>query len=312
MSRGLQGRVSYELGSHSFCPCLSASGPQGSAVGPFHLPLFDLLNHSSHEAQRCTTLARANDGDAFEMRAKRDLSVGEEALWSYGSHGAAELLRTYGFVESSRNPYSTVMLTREEVAAAAVANSASLKKQPGDAKTAEARIQALEKAGRLPVVFTVRSDGDGNVTKVPEALLTAVQVLVMSKEEFGEWLAAGSIALGEGFLDEESLGSVVGCLLKISDSCLQRYPSAKAFSSGSSSHSSLGLMCKALKEEERQLILEFKKAVFLLAVAEEDVGEEGEEEELLEEEEEEVEEDEEDEEPAQDTRQAKKRRIDLA
>ena len=44
----------------------------------------------------------------------------------------------------------------------------------------------------------------------------------MSKELYSEWLAAGSIALGEAFLDDEHLPLVVGSLLAICAGCSQR------------------------------------------------------------------------------------------
>ena len=47
----------------------------------------------------CTYCRVDGDGDAvdaLEMRAERDVAAGEEVLHSYGTHGAAELLRTYG------------------------------------------------------------------------------------------------------------------------------------------------------------------------------------------------------------------------
>ena len=106
MSRTVQGRVSYEHGSPSLWPYLGADGPATSAhtssSGPFMLPLFDILNHSSCTADLGTVLRGASDdlrtvlhgpaedtvGDpslrAYELRAERAISAGEELLHSYG------------------------------------------------------------------------------------------------------------------------------------------------------------------------------------------------------------------------------------
>ena len=99
LSHAVQGRVAYEHGPGGLWPYLRADGPSpvlpGGSAGPFLLPLFDQLNHSSDSADLCTRLtrageqqSRADDADAsgarghFEMRAERDIEQGEEILHS--------------------------------------------------------------------------------------------------------------------------------------------------------------------------------------------------------------------------------------
>jgi SET domain len=66
-------------------------------VGPFLLPMIDLLNHN--EANKATTLQRDGDTGDFYMKAERDIAGGEEVMHSYGQQlCAAQLLQTFGFV----------------------------------------------------------------------------------------------------------------------------------------------------------------------------------------------------------------------
>lgn len=62
------------------------------ALGPFMIPLVDMLNHSL--AKKCTTLQR--EGDYFVMRAERDIEEGEQLFTTYGDLSNAQLLHTYG------------------------------------------------------------------------------------------------------------------------------------------------------------------------------------------------------------------------
>ena len=106
------------------CACVSTRGfhlkenngdlstPDNAYSGPFLLPFIDLLNHSSNQKDKCTTLKRrtvtpgqsnnviAQDG--FFMTAERDVKKGEEILHSYGNGlTSGQLLQTFGFVERS-------------------------------------------------------------------------------------------------------------------------------------------------------------------------------------------------------------------
>lgn len=279
VSRGLQGRLSYELGRAIFWPCLHANGPPGSDVGPFLLPIMDLLNHTSEAALVCTTLARMDKGgNAFQMHASRDIAAGEEVLISYGEHGTAELLRTYGFTESSR--HTTMIVTQEEVVAAFLAMGSLVPRLSCDLQTASKRMDALVKAGCLPVVFMLRGGTGAGLSSamIPEQLLTAVQVLIMTAEEFAGWLDAGSIPLGKGFLDEGSLPGVMGCLLKVVEHRLRRYPAEEALCGvvDTSGNSAAAVMGRTLREEEGHVLRAFKKAVLMLGCSTSD--EEGEEE----------------------------------
>jgi SET domain len=66
-------------------------------VGPFMLPMIDLLNHN--ESKKATTLQRDGDTGDFYMKAEIDIAGGEEVMHSYGHQlCAAQLLQTFGFV----------------------------------------------------------------------------------------------------------------------------------------------------------------------------------------------------------------------
>jgi len=80
-----------------------------------------------------------------------------------------QLLRTYGFVETS--PYTSTLLTVKQVVAAA---SVFLCSQGGKALKEQAvteRLNALRKAGRLPI-----GDLFQLATTIPTSLLTLIQV----------------------------------------------------------------------------------------------------------------------------------------
>lgn len=260
ISRALQGRLSFEQGGASLWPYLGADGPETSlqnGAGMFLLPLFDLINHSTENKDRCTTLTRVDgdkDGsDAFEMRAHRDLAANEEVLHSYGPHGAAELLRTYGFIETS--PHTRIILSVDQVVAAATGFLAREGTQPLEEHAAQMRLDALRKAGQLPVgdIFQVGMT-------VPPALLTLVQVLVMGDNEVRAWVDAGSIQLGEDWLDEESVSDVIGTLLELVE-VMTPVPQKKG--AGGQAE----VLGAALREEEARVVREFKRGVLMMVMS---------------------------------------------
>ena len=233
-SRGFRGRVSYEIG-HLF-PYLAADGPPSREDGPYMLPLVDLVNHTSDPSQLTTVLAKVGgegraigggDDDAacccFEMRAARDLQAGEEVLHSYGAHDAADLVRTYGFCDDTAPAFAwSANISREELVRAA-----GRAPRPSTQSLAAAAAQ-LFKQDWVPPIFTLRSgsggDGVGDELALPKYLLSSVQVLSFGEEEFAAWVEAGCIPLGEGYLDDDSISTVVACLTEVASVGLQRYP----------------------------------------------------------------------------------------
>ena len=133
---------------------------------------------------------------------------------AHSRQGSAELLRTYGFVESS--PHTRVAITLDELISTATRPCATRGRggrAPLSALRARHRAAALERAGLLPAggIFQV-----GAAAEVDPALLTAAQVLAMTGAEFDEWAAeGGGIALGPEFLDDEHLPDVAACLLGV-------------------------------------------------------------------------------------------------
>ena len=300
MSRALLGRISYEQGEARLWPYLRADGPP-TAANILMLPLFDLLNTSSHAAHRCAVLTQVGgDLPAIEVRATRDVAAGEEVLIPYGQHHAAELLRTYGIAEplSSCTPLVVLELEVAEVIEAARSSMA----RAGSALTAaraQARREMLARAGKLPVCFTLTSEA-----LLPAPLLTCVHMLVMDDDDADEWVEAGGPWLGPAFLDEESLPLVAGALLSLADTRLKGLAPPRE---ANEADGDAVAMARSLVARERRLLdTEFKRAVLELACAEEGEEEEDDEEDN-EEEEGEEDDDEEDEQDDEDDEPSKKR-----
>ena len=156
---------------------------------------------------------------------------------------------------------------------AATRASLAARRASSRADDAAARFDALESAGRLPLCFTVCLPSTPEAACVPPLLLTAVQVLLMDGEELAEWRAAGCIALGEDFLDDDHLPHVVGALLELAETRLRRYPTAAdgADDADADAAGREARMAQALREAERQPLLGgFKRAVLALECAADD------------------------------------------
>ena len=256
VSRALQGRLNYELNTGNLWPYLGTDGPPTATTrhgenGMFLLPLFDLINHSTDAKERCTTLSVCEDGSGWEMHTHRAVRKGEEILQGYGQHGGAELLRNYGFVE--RSDLTKVLVTVEQV----------LEANPGcDA----GRVEKMREAGILPIgdLYQLGSEPTTN-------LITAIQVLVMSEEEYEVWIEVDCIMMGAEYLEEENTSDVVKGLLRLADGMSERIGVGEGLG---------GL----LKDEERRVVRDFKKNCVELAWGGEG-GDEGEEDEEEEEEE---------------------------
>ena len=75
--------------------------PTAKYLGPFLLPVIDLLNHTV--TNKATTLQRDEATKAFFMVAERDMASGEEICHSYGEKlTAAQILQTFGFIPESK------------------------------------------------------------------------------------------------------------------------------------------------------------------------------------------------------------------
>ena len=74
----------------------SSTATAGPYLGPFLLPVMDLLNHSDSPKHKVTTFQRDGQTKDFYMMAERDIEEGEEILHSYGDKlTAAQLLLTF-------------------------------------------------------------------------------------------------------------------------------------------------------------------------------------------------------------------------
>ena len=295
-SRALLGRVNYEVGAAQLWPYLRVDGPP-TADKLIMLPVFDLLNTSSYAAEICAVLSQTEGGGAgggaIEIRSTRAISAGEEILITYGSHNSAELLRTYGIVETIPNmeavvPRAPVRIDfgRAEVVSAVRTDLARAGKVL-TAATADGRCAMLEQANRLPVCFTVAAAASTAAANLlPVSLLTLVQLLLMDEEEVAEWREAGCIMLGVDFLDEESLPHVIGSLLTLADSRLRCLPESRVEEANGTQHGDRGdpaAMARGLVAMERWLLdVAFKRAIMQLeseAKEEEDDDEDDDEEE---------------------------------
>ncbi|CAK9043340.1 unnamed protein product [Durusdinium trenchii] len=187
MSRGFCGALSFDLqgavipelsvwdAASSGSSCSSASP---TITGPFLLPLFDLINHSSWPEERCVELEM--EGEDFVVRASKEVAADSELFKSYGDHSDAELLRTYGFVEQGRNPNNVLLATHQELLDACRAMEGQC-------------TERLERLG-TEAVYAIPATG-----VLPAELLTVVQVLLMSPSDYGEFHSSELQILGKKF-----------------------------------------------------------------------------------------------------------------
>ena len=120
------------------CKCIStrafhmqSSSDSAGYQGPYLLPYIDLLNHASHGSPKhVTTLQRDPNDGSFVMVAERDIEQGEEICHSYdsgavkseitdattamsGSLNSAQLLQTFGFVDTKSIGNLSILLQTE-------------------------------------------------------------------------------------------------------------------------------------------------------------------------------------------------------
>ncbi|KAG1673647.1 hypothetical protein FOA52_013311 [Chlamydomonas sp. UWO 241] len=180
----------------------------------------------------------------FAMKADRDIVAGEQVLHTYGDLADAQLLHTYGFVDLGpggdtgpgtapplTNPHDYVTVAVRDVAAAC--RSALNKAVEGDKKemrdfdaTLEAKLALLATshvlaappsadAADAPAAAAAAGGAGGEFaltrrTPLPDGLLTALQVLLMSSEELEELQAeyadqaAVAASAGAGASDSKS------------------------------------------------------------------------------------------------------------
>ncbi|GLI70535.1 hypothetical protein VaNZ11_015450 [Volvox africanus] len=233
----------------------------------FLLPGIDMINHSHNPARRNAHLERLNlaqaatakllDGAAsaeapslpagveavFVMRADKPIKAGEEVLHTYGNLSDAQLLQTYGFLDSEddlwsetaaagvssvlspsakkrtkaggggdssggyRNPYNAALVPWITVEEVCMGLLSSMNQAPSSS-TRRAKQEFLATAGVLQAAapestqFVLLAQ-----EPLPDEFMTAVQVLLMTADEFQELqrefgdpskLPAGSKRVGRG------------------------------------------------------------------------------------------------------------------
>ncbi|KXZ55475.1 hypothetical protein GPECTOR_2g1024 [Gonium pectorale] len=206
---------------------LSSGGTQ-----VFLLPGIDMINHSHNPDRRNARLERINlaqaqplldeaaaageGGEAatrpaeayFVMRADKPIPAGTEVLHTYGDLSDAQLLQTYGFLDSEddfrqqhpggeeaaagsgggcyRNPHNAALVPWAAVEGVCSGLLRSMDQAP-PAAVKKAKREFLASAG----VLQPAAPADTQFVllarePLPGELLTAVQVLLMTKEEFQE------------------------------------------------------------------------------------------------------------------------------
>ncbi|KAG2498760.1 hypothetical protein HYH03_003499 [Edaphochlamys debaryana] len=220
----------------------------------FLLPGIDMINHSHNPARRNAHLQRLNVAQAaaaalveggapegveayFVMRADKPIAAGEEVLHTYGNLSDAQLLQTYGFVDSEdsfaaastsaasgsgsgsgdageggsrkkraktgkeaaagkeaeaegaggyRNPYNAVLVPWEAVEQVCGSMLKSMGQAP-PASLQRAKEEFLASAGVLQAAAPAATQFVLLAQEpLPDELFTAVQVVLMTKEEFNE------------------------------------------------------------------------------------------------------------------------------
>eukprot|EP00930_Biecheleria_cincta_P083935 TRINITY_DN73439_c0_g1_i1.p1 TRINITY_DN73439_c0_g1~~TRINITY_DN73439_c0_g1_i1.p1 ORF type:complete len:495 (-),score=84.38 TRINITY_DN73439_c0_g1_i1:200-1684(-) len=212
MSRGLKGGLAFAL--DATCVPALRTGVGVEADGPFMLPLFDQLNHSSSEGDRRTKL-RYEDGH-FVARAEQPIAAGEEIFISYGNHNSAELLRTYGFVESGcHNPHDRLLVTRAELLKGCAEGQ---QKNPSDLD--QVRIQLLQDRSMLQSLYQIPLNGE-----IPASLWSVVQVLCFDPKEFEEFKSSDLTVLGKRFhaRGTQHASRVAACILLVLGETVKRF-----------------------------------------------------------------------------------------
>lgn len=212
MSRGLKGGLAFAL--DTTCVPALRTGVRVEADGPFMLPLFDQLNHSSCEEDRRTKL-RYEDGH-FVARAEKLIATGEEIFISYGNQNSAELLRTYGFVESGcHNPHDRLLVTRTELL-----KGCADAQQKNQTDLDQARIELLQDRNMLQSLYPIPLSGE-----IPASLLSVVQVLFFDSKEFEEFKNSDLAVLGKSFhaRGTHHANRVAACVLLVLGETLRRY-----------------------------------------------------------------------------------------
>ncbi|CAJ1349933.1 unnamed protein product [Effrenium voratum] len=227
MSRGLCGALSFAL-QGALAPELR---DPGKAAGPFLLPLFDLVNHSSCSEELSVQLD-IEEG-SFVARCSKDVAAGQELLKSYGPHSAAELLRTYGFVERGSNAHNSLLVTHEELLDTCKEFVAP-------------HLERLQDMAAVRPMYSIPSSGT-----LPAELLTVVQVLHMSSADFSEFQTSQTLSFPRGTTQGRK---AVVCLLALLARLKRRLmpmgeaPAARA-------------ACAALRAAELQVLQEAQQFV---------------------------------------------------
>ncbi|CAJ1384822.1 unnamed protein product [Effrenium voratum] len=221
MSRGLCGALSFAL-QGALAPELRNPG---KAAGPFLLPLFDLVNHSSCSEELSVQLDM--EEGSFVARCSKDVAAGQELLKSYGPHSAAELLRTYGFVERGSNAHNSLLVTHEELLDTCKEFVAP-------------HLERLQDMAAVRPMYSIPSSGT-----LPAELLTVVQVLHMSSADFSEFQTSQTLSFPRGTTQGRKAVVCVGPK-KFADSERPQAPAARA-------------ACAALRAAELQVLQEARR-----------------------------------------------------
>ena len=145
------------------------TGEEMSHDGDLYLiPAVDMVNHSTDEKRRNTSLQRTNwapdDGkdireevECFVMRADVDIQAGQEILHTYGELPDAQLLSLYGFIDSASSGAATDRSSKSKHAAKEK-NGNGKKRQLSGSSSASAPPTASTNNSRVDIPFQLVAD----------------------------------------------------------------------------------------------------------------------------------------------------------
>eukprot|EP00943_MAST-04B_sp_MAST-4B-sp1_P002637 g2637.t1 len=233
------------------------------------IPIFDMINHASNANLTNCSLVNLNldVANAFEVYAEKNLVEGDEILVSYGNYGSSDLIRQYGFFETS--VYSKAIITKKEVVESIKQSYCCTFEESDQIEMCEMIDEKLRKLKKLFQFFVLEKHelliADTNWTP-PKDLLTLLQVLIMEDDEFSEWEAAGYIQMGIEYLDVETSNIVFLALIKLMEICCLRYKNSPELSNATSSkkNDDVFTMCKCLVQEEIEIFMAAKEKIILM------------------------------------------------
>jgi hypothetical protein len=237
------------------------------------IPIFDMINHVSNANLINCSLVNLNLDDAnnaFEVYAEKNLVEGDEILVSYGNYGSSDLIRQYGFFETS--VYSKVIITKKEVVESIKQSYCCTFEEADQIEMYKMIDEKLMKLKNSLQFFALEKHEllVPNINwSPPKDFMTLLQVLIMEDDEFSEWEDAGYIQMGIEYLDVETSNIVFLALIKLMEICCLRYKNGPELTNAANSkeNDDIATMCKCLVHEEMEILMAAKEKIILMIKA---------------------------------------------